>query len=105
MDHKVADFAELRATIEAMMKDPERLAFAWVMMRFLDLGHISSVASNTSRRRYKITGIASLADVDHLIASVEDPIHVALLDLSVLGQLTFTTEGANLRFFIVQRAT
>jgi len=96
-------FGELRATLNAMMKDSERFSLAWAMMSFLDRGQISGIRHHAQPMLYKIAGV-QLADVADLIATVENPLHVALLELSVLGQVNFVSEKTNLRFFAVERA-
>ena len=87
------------------MQDPARCSFAWVMMQLLDLGHISEIGIPPQPTRYAIRGLRSLDDVAHLITTVENPLHVALLELSALGQVSFQPEKANLRFSAVERAS
>jgi len=104
MDSRTTDFVELRATLNAMMQTPRRVQFAYVLRNLLDLNHVSEIDNNGGPLRYMITGVRSLEDVANLIGLVENPVQVAMLELSVLGLLSFGLETANLRFFAIKFA-
>ncbi len=105
MDRKTMALLELRATLGAMLKDPKRDNFALVLTELLDRGNISEIAADNQPFRYMVVGVQALEEIEPLIAAVENPIHVACLQLSLLGQTSFGLEKANLRFFAVERLT
>jgi len=104
VDRTAAALIAVRTTLSAMLVDDARHHFAWVFMTLLDLGNLSEIADHDQPFRYVVVGIPSLDDVAHLIATVGNPMHVACLELSVLGQVSFELEKANLRFFAIERA-
>ena len=95
--------AELRATVMAMMSVERRLAFGWVMLRLLDLGHIADVSDPSSQGRYQITGFRSLDEVEHLLATIDNRVQRGLVELSVLQTLCFSPEEDNLRFYCMEK--
>jgi hypothetical protein len=98
MNSRPAPAPELRASLHRMMDaDRKQHDLAWVIMALLDNGNISEIKTN-DQPEYVVTGIASLEGVAHLIATVEDPIYAALLELVALGSLSFRPDKANLMF-------
>jgi hypothetical protein len=51
------------------------------MMQLLDLGFVSAIVEDTQPAGYTIAGIHSFDEVDHLVATIEDPTHMAVVEL------------------------
>jgi hypothetical protein len=85
-----------------MMLHPDSCSLAWVMMQFLESGHISEVGANHQPADFVVTGFRSLDDVAHLIATVENSFDAPILGLCVLGLVRFRPDKAELLFAAVE---
>jgi hypothetical protein len=83
------DLAELRSTLRAMLTDEDHRDLGRVLHRLLDSGHVTRVIGLAGNARYRINGITSLGDVEHFIATIQDPVQIAFFELAVLGKVHF----------------
>ncbi len=94
----IAAFSELRAAIFAMTRTPELCQFCRALLTLLDAGNIAEIASPDEPSKYVVTGITSVDEVAHLLASVEDPVYAYCLELCVLGLLSMRPHNTELSF-------
>jgi hypothetical protein len=100
------DFTELRETLRAMTISSPYPDLGRVFEQLLDLGYIGPVDPTSRPAVYAVQGIRSRAEVDHLIADVENDVDVALLILAIEGAVCFTPSvgplGPDLEFTIIE---
>jgi len=100
MHSRQDEFAALQKALSIMIGRDREFALAWALQRLVDSGHVVAVDTGPNQGAFMIHGFSSVEEVAHLISTIDDSVHSALLELAVMGLMCFRPIPGNLQFAV-----